>query len=142
MSFFRCCSYIAELDRQQSTHGTIDTTNRINSDNTSPLSDSSSNISDYLNGELSPNADPGRASDKSTSNGGILSSGDVSRAIFALSAAVDRLFEHAANTLHIEALLSFLQVSKKWDSATSIELITELRAKRRVFRRLTMLGKR
>lgn len=65
-----------------------------------------------MNGELSPNGEnQTRTNEKSNSNGGILSSADVSRAIFALSAAVDRLFEHAANTLHIEALLSFLQVS-------------------------------
>lgn len=107
----RCCSYIAELERQQSNHGTMDLTQRMNGDNSSPLSDSSSSISDYLNGELSPNGDQTRTNEKSNSNGGILSSADVSRAIFALSAAVDRLFEHAANTLHIEALLSFLQVT-------------------------------
>ena len=34
---------------------------------------------------------------------------DASRAVYALSAAVDRLFEHAANTLQLQGLISFLQ---------------------------------
>lgn len=111
--FFRCCSYIAELERQQSNSGTLDPSHhpsRNNSEHISPLSDSSSSLSGYLNGDVSPNGDSNRISDQSSTNGGILSSGDVSRAIFALSAAVDRLFEHAANTLNIGSLLSFMQV--------------------------------
>ena len=85
---------------------------RINSDVPSPMSESSS-ISDYLSGELSPNG-VGRqnseaGSEHAASNSGLLTPADASRAIYALSAAVDRLFEHAANTLHLEGLLSFLE---------------------------------
>ena len=47
--------------------------------------------------------------DNTPSNNGLLTPADASRAIYALSAAVDRLFEHAANTLHLEGLLSFLE---------------------------------
>ena len=75
----------------------------------------SSSISDYLSGEFSPNGnDVSRqgnehGAEHTSANGGLLSIADASRAIYALSAAVDRLFEHAANTLNLEGLLSFLQ---------------------------------
>lgn len=75
----------------------------------------SSSISDYLSGELSPNGtgvirqNSENGSEHASSNGGLLTPADASRAIYALSAAVDRLFEHAANTLHLEGLLSFLE---------------------------------
>ena len=87
---------------------------RINSDIPSPMSESSS-ISDYLSGELSPNGagvvrqNSESGSEHASSNSGLLTPADASRAIYALSAAVDRLFEHAANTLHLEGLLSFLE---------------------------------
>lgn len=87
---------------------------RINSDISSPMSESSS-ISDYLSGELSPNGtgvvrqNSETGSEHGPSNSGLLTPADASRAIYALSAAVDRLFEHAANTLHLEGLLSFLE---------------------------------
>lgn len=87
---------------------------RINPDIPSPMSESSS-ISDYLSGELSPNGSgvvrqsSENGSEHAPSNGGLLTPADASRAIYALSAAVDRLFEHAANTLHLEGLLSFLE---------------------------------
>lgn len=87
---------------------------RINPDIPSPMSESSS-ISDYLSGELSPNdssvipQSSENGSEHAPSNGGLLTPADASRAIYALSAAVDRLFEHAANTLHLEGLLSFLE---------------------------------
>ncbi|EDO36388.1 predicted protein [Nematostella vectensis] len=112
---FRCCTYIAELERQHINSSGLDpsqltlpTTPRKNHDLTSPLSDTSS-ISDYLNGDSSPNSDKSRRGESSPNSGGLLNPADASRAIFALSAAVDRLFEHAANTLNVEALLSFLQ---------------------------------
>ena len=87
---------------------------RINSEISSPMSESSS-ISDYLSGELSPNGtgivrqNSETGSEHGPSNSGLLTPADASRAIYALSAAVDRLFEHAANTLHLEGLLSFLE---------------------------------
>ena len=87
---------------------------RVNSDMPSPMSESSS-ISDYFSGELSPNGsgvcrqNSETGSEHESSNSGLLTPTDASRAIYALSAAVDRLFEHAANTLHLEGLLSFLE---------------------------------
>lgn len=91
----------------QSSHTTPPNSLRINSDIPSPMSESSS-ISDYLSGELSPNGTE-TGSEHAPSNSGLLTPADASRAIYALSAAVDRLFEHAANTLHLEGLLSFLE---------------------------------
>lgn len=87
---------------------------RIYSDMASPMSESSS-ISDYLSAELSPNGsgvarqNSETGSEHAPSNSGLLTASDASRAIYALSAAVDRLFEHAANTLHLEGLLSFVE---------------------------------
>ena len=97
-----------------SSHVTPLSSLRINSDIHSPMSESSS-ISDYLSGDLSPNGtgvvrqNSENGSEHPASNGGLLTPADASRAIYALSAAVDRLFEHAANTLHLEGLLSFLE---------------------------------
>lgn len=120
-SFCRCCNYISLLERvnfsnevgDQSSHISTPNSQRVNSDIPSPMSESSS-ISDYLSGELSPNGsgvvrqNSVTDSEHQPSNSGLLTPGDASRAIYALSAAVDRLFEHAANTLHLEGLLSFL----------------------------------
>lgn len=98
----------------QSSHTTPPSSLRINSDVPSPMSESSS-ISDFLSGELSPNGsgvvrqNSETGSEHSSSDSGLLPPADASRAIYALSAAVDRLFEHAANTLHLEGLLSFLE---------------------------------
>lgn len=122
VSICRCCTYISQLERVHfssgvgdlSSHVTSPSSFRINSDIPSPMSESSS-ISDYLSGELSPNGtgvvrqNSENGSDHAPSNGGLLTPADASRAIYALSAAVDRLFEHAANTLHLEGLLSFLE---------------------------------
>ena len=122
VSICRCCTYISQLERVHfssgvgdlSSHVTPPSSLRINSDIPSPMSESSS-ISDYLSGELSPNGtgvvrqNSENGSDHAPSNGGLLTPADASRAIYALSAAVDRLFEHAANTLHLEGLLSFLE---------------------------------
>jgi len=119
---FRCCTYISQLERvnfsngvgDQSSHTTPPSSLRINSDVPSPMSESSS-ISDFLSGELSPNGsgvvrqNSETGSEHSSSDSGLLPPADASRAIYALSAAVDRLFEHAANTLHLEGLLSFLE---------------------------------
>lgn len=122
VSLCRCCTYISQLERVHfssgvgdlSSHMTPPSSLRINSDIPSPMSESSS-ISDYLSGELSPNGtgvvrqNSENGSEHPASNGGLLTPADASRAIYALSAAVDRLFEHAANTLHLEGLLSFLE---------------------------------
>lgn len=118
---FRCCTYISQLERvnfsnevgDQLSH-TAPNFQRVNSDMPSPMSESSS-ISDYFSGELSPNGsgvcrqNSETGSEHESSNSGLLTPTDASRAIYALSAAVDRLFEHAANTLHLEGLLSFLE---------------------------------
>lgn len=97
---------------EQTSLGGIPNSVRINNDISSPFSESSS-ISDYLSGDLSPNGiiqqNSGGGLDNTPSNNGLLTPADASRAIYALSAAVDRLFEHAANTLHLEGLLSFLE---------------------------------
>ena len=123
MSFLfvpRCCTYISELERTQLRGGVVDPTRpsppnslRVSSD-ASPLSESSS-ISECLSGEMSPNgSDISRKStengtEQSSANGGLLSQADATRAVYALSAAADRLFEHAANSLALEGLLSFLR---------------------------------
>ena len=135
---YSCCTYISHLERahfssgvgDSSSHVTPPNTLHLNSDIASPMSETSS-ISEYLSTELSPNGtgvtrqDSENGSEHASSNGGLLTPADASRAIYALSAAVDRLFEHAANTLHLQGLLSFLHAlvhaSKTQLFGTSVE---------------------
>ena len=54
-------------------------------------------------------ADSTDASKGATPYNGVLSPEDASRAVYALSSAVDNLFETASNTLSLNALLEFLK---------------------------------
>lgn len=110
----RCCTYIAGLQNSQY----ASTVSRYASPSSkvvevpSPISDASSasevsspdtlsegSASDVVrhHQECAPNATQ------------VLNPTDATRAIYALSTSVDRLFEHAANTLSSDALVSMLE---------------------------------
>lgn len=78
----------------------------------SPVSEASS-VSDFVSADISSD---GSASDivrqhhdSTLDTTQILNPTDASRAIYALSTSVDRLFEHAANTLSSDAMVSMLE---------------------------------
>ena len=74
----------------------------------SPLSDVS-NISEERSSTLSDNSHDRSATEKTgPALNGVLSSEDASRAVYALSSAVDNLFDCAATTLGLESFKSFL----------------------------------
>ena len=114
----RCCYYISQLERLHFSNSVTDSSHltppSLRTDLSSPLSESS-NISDYLTGDASVNGTDGSRhdgehdADPNTADGGLLTPADASRAVYALSAAVDRLFEHAANSLQLQGLISFLR---------------------------------
>ena len=107
----RCCSYIAGLQNTQFLQDVSDSHSSSKVEVPSPISEASS-LSDLVNADISSD---GSASDivrqhhdSTPDTTQVLSSSDASRAIYALSTSVDRLFEHAANTLSSDAMVSML----------------------------------
>ena len=72
----------------------------------SPVSESSNISEDNVSTD---GFDPNDVSKGGTPYNGVLSPEDASRAVYALSSAVDNLFETASNTLSLNALLEFLK---------------------------------
>jgi brefeldin A-inhibited guanine nucleotide-exchange protein 3 len=107
----RCCSYIAGLQNSQFLQDVSDPSSKV-IEVPSPVSDASS-LSDFVSADVSSD---GSASDiirqhhdTTPDTTQVLSSSDASRAIYALSTSVDRLFEHAANTLSSDAMVWMLE---------------------------------
>eukprot|EP00795_Rhopilema_esculentum_P017288 gene17289-8866_t len=108
---FRCCLYISHLEHA---HFNSSETSSVASlslplnpvSDFSPVSESSNISEDNVSVD---GVDPNGVSKGSTPYNGVLSPEDASRAVYALSSAVDNLFETASNTLSINALLEFLK---------------------------------
>ncbi len=108
---FRCCLYISHLEHA---HFNSSETSSVASlslplnpiSDLSPMSESS-NISEDNVSIVSETTND--TSKQATPYNGVLSPEDASRAVYALSSAVDNLFETASNTLTLNALLEFLK---------------------------------
>ena len=109
----RCCSYIAGLQNTQFLSEAPDShpSSKV-VEVPSPISEASS-LSDFVSAEISSD---GSASDivrqhhdSTPDTTQVLNPTDAARAIYALSTSVDRLFEHAANTLSSDAMVAMLE---------------------------------
>ena len=77
----------------------------------SPVSETST-VSDFVSADFSSDGSASdivrQQHDSTPDTTGVLSATDASRAIYALSTSVDRLFEQAANTLSSDAIVAML----------------------------------
>ena len=110
--FLRCCLYISHLEHahfnSSETSSVVSLSIPLNhgKSDLSPMSESSNISEDNVSTDGFDTQDVSKGS---TPYNGVLSPEDASRAVYALSSAVDNLFETASNTLSLSALLEFLK---------------------------------